>query len=319
MMAKAASKKGQIQKYDPKTPVGRHLKNFIEERKPSMLAWLSEEQADKFAMCMMVAAAKVPALYRCTHESWALAMMDCSRSKLLPDGDLAALVPYGMDVQYMLMYKGMIAALKRSGDLKDIWAKRVYEKDVFEDRGGTINRGIEHIASRLPVAERGAVTHVYAACELVDGTVPFVVLDIEYVNKIKEAALKNKKSPEVPWRKWEEAMQLKTAIKALLKVVPLSEAAAEIVATDNRIEGAVVAMDNVVDMAPEDVPEDPSASIVERLKGEEQEATPQEDKTSAPPSKTPEPPAEPDPEPEYDSTMPQGMDDEPPAELFAKE
>jgi recombination protein RecT len=70
--------------------------------------------------------------------------------------------------------------------------------------------------------ERGRTIGAYAYAELVGGsTSRVVVINQEYIDKVKAMSKSSDKSTS-PWKKWEDAMILKTALHRLEAFVPTS-------------------------------------------------------------------------------------------------
>lgn len=126
------------------------------------------------------------------------------------------LIPYGRECQFQIGYKGMIELLRRSGQLKDIYAYSVYENDDFEITYG-LDRNLIH---KPNLENKGNFLGCYCVAILKDGAKAF-----EYMTKeeIETHAKKFSKTfGNGPWKTDFEAMAHKTVVKKMLKWLPLS-------------------------------------------------------------------------------------------------
>lgn len=123
----------------------------------------------------------------------------------------AYLVPYGNVCQFMAGYRGLI---KLAAPEHDIEAQVVHEGDEFDYVYGT-DSFLRHRPGR---GQRGKAVEWWAMAKRRDGSGGrFVVVGEEYVAK-RRAASKAKGT----WDAWPEEMALKTAIRALMRTLPLS-------------------------------------------------------------------------------------------------
>ena len=126
------------------------------------------------------------------------------------------LIPYGRECQFQIGYKGMIELLRRSGQLKDIYAYSVYENDEFEMTYG-LNRDLKH---KPNLQDRGNFIGCYCVAVLKDDARAF-----EYMTK-EEIEAHGKKFSKTygngPWKTDFEAMAHKTVVKKMLKWLPVS-------------------------------------------------------------------------------------------------
>jgi len=111
---------------------------------------------------------------------------------------------------------------RRTGELQNLFADVAYEKDVFEFEYGT-NMHLRHIPN-LDAEDRGKKKCVYAVANYKDGGFSFVVLPIGEVNRIRDTYVKKDKFGKItgPWVTEYDEMAKKTAVKRLMKLVPLS-------------------------------------------------------------------------------------------------
>lgn len=180
-----------------------------------------------------------PKLQQCEPLSFLGALMQCAALGLEPNTVLghAYLVPFdkntkGPDgrwqkvpqVQLIVGYKGLIDLARRSGHITSIAAHIHYsDDDMWEYEEGTEAR-LRH----RPGPQEGEKLHAYAIAKFRDGGHAYVVLPWAKVMRIRDgsqgwqSAVKFGKIEGSPWHTHEDAMAMKTAIRALSKYLPLS-------------------------------------------------------------------------------------------------
>ncbi len=173
--------------------------------------------AERIARLALMATSKNPALLRCSRESFFLSVLVAARLGLEPDGTLGEgyLVPYGETATFLPGYRGLIALALRSGKVKSIVSRVVYEGDSFRVTYGTEDK-IRHTPGD---DEPGDWTHVYAVATLDDGTKQFEVMSHGQVMAIKK---RSRASGSGPWVTDETEMARKTVIRRIAKSLPLS-------------------------------------------------------------------------------------------------
>ena len=172
---------------------------------------------DRFVIIAITTIRQNPKLAQCSQESLLGALMVSAQLGLEP-GTLGQcyLIPYGRECQFQIGYKGMIELLRRSGQLKDIYAYSVYENDDFEITYG-LDRNLIH---KPNLANKGNFLGCYCVAILKDDTRAF-----EYMTKEEIEAHAKKFSKTFgngPWKTDFEAMAHKTVVKKMLKWLPLS-------------------------------------------------------------------------------------------------
>lgn len=172
---------------------------------------------DRFIRIAITTIRQNPKLAQCSQESLLGALMVSAQLGLEP-GTLGQcyLIPYGRECQFQIGYKGMIELLRRSGQLKDIYAYSVYENDDFEITYG-LDRNLIH---KPNLANKGDFLGCYCVAILKDDTRAF-----EYMTKEEIEAHAKKFSKtfgDGPWKTDFEAMAHKTVVKKMLKWLPLS-------------------------------------------------------------------------------------------------
>ena len=173
--------------------------------------------SDRFVRIAITTIRQNPKLAQCNQESLLGALMVSAQLGLEP-GVLGQfyLIPYGRECQFQIGYKGMIELLRRSGQLKDIYAYSVYENDEFEMTYG-LDRDLKH---KPNLQDRGNFVGCYCVAVLKDDARAF-----EYMTK-EEIEAHGKKFSKTygngPWKTDFEAMAHKTVVKKMLKWLPLS-------------------------------------------------------------------------------------------------
>ena len=173
--------------------------------------------SERFVRIAITTIRQTPKLAQCNQESLLGALMVSAQLGLEP-GVLGQcyLIPYGRECQFQIGYKGMIELLRRSGQLKDIYAYSVYENDEFEMTYG-LNRDLKH---KPNLQDRGNFIGCYCVAVLKDEARAF-----EYMTKVEIEAHGKKFSKTYgngPWKTDFEAMAHKTVVKKMLKWLPLS-------------------------------------------------------------------------------------------------
>jgi recombination protein RecT len=120
------------------------------------------------------------------------------------------------DAQFQIGYRGLITLARRSGEIVTIDSEVVHDGDIFEWEKGS-NAFLRHRSTEMsdkPVS-------VWSLAKLVGGGEQFVVLSMKEIEKTK-AQSDAARSQYSPWNTHFEAMAMKTAIKRLCKLLPMS-------------------------------------------------------------------------------------------------
>jgi recombination protein RecT len=193
---------------------------------------------DRFARVFLTTVGKTPKLKECTPASLLKCCMDCSALGLEPDNRRAYLIPYGKEATLIIGYQGLVELVRRSGDVTAIRAETVCEQDAFSWANGVIDHQIDW---RNP---RGNVQAVYAEAKLKSGEVQTAVMTRDEVEGIRR---RSKAGTSGPWvSDWAE-MAKKTAVRRLVKMLPMSS---EIHQAIERDDEAQFPMRNVTRTAP---------------------------------------------------------------------
>ena len=188
-----------------------------------------------FIRVVLTAVQRNPKLADRTPMSFLGAVLQCAQLGLVPDGFLgqAYLIPYEnrkrkppvLEVQFQCGYRGLITLARRSGEISNMGADVVYEKDQFKQIRG-LSPSVDHVPFEGD-GDPGALTYVYAWYRLKDGGYDLAVLNRRQVQALRERSQAYRTGMQYgrkdsPWFTDEAWMYKKTAIKQLLKLAPLS-------------------------------------------------------------------------------------------------
>ncbi len=153
----------------------------------------------------------------------------------------AHLVPFGNQCQLIPGYTGLMKLARNGGNVIDIYAHDVRERDTFSLKFG-LERDLKHeplsLDGGFPASDddRGKIVGFYAVAVFKDGNRTFVAMGRSEVERIRDnskgyqASKKYKK--ESPWDTDFTSMGLKTAIRRLTKFLPKSPELATALALD---------------------------------------------------------------------------------------
>lgn len=223
---------GAMIRMDPRASTIRDI--LIRSKEGLQQALPKHMTAERMIRVAMTVIQKTPKLMDCDKRSLIGAIVEASQLGLEPDGVLghAYLVPYGNICQLIPGYKGLIDLSRRSGTIKTIEARIVYEKDEFDFSYG-LNPKCEHRPSRLP--DPGKAIYVYAIGHLLNGGVQYEVMTVREVEAIRA---RSRASKNGPWVSDWEAMAKKTVLRRLCKLLPVSVETQRAIAIDERDDTA---------------------------------------------------------------------------------
>lgn len=193
-------------------------------------------------------------------------VMKCSALGLEPssvDGlGRAYILPYRnkkrgiMEATFILGYKGMLELARRSGQIKSIEARAVYEGDQFEYEFG-LHENLTHRPSGKQREKGEQPTHVYMIAHFNDGGYYMDVMTFEEVEAIRK---RSAASTYGPWTSDYEAMAKKTVIRRAFPYLPVSIEAQNAAADDETSGGftaqlaPMIDSETLVEVVPEEVP-----------------------------------------------------------------
>jgi recombination protein RecT len=170
------------------------------------------------------AASKNPLLFECDRNTLIKAVADIVSMGLEPGGPLgeAYLVPYKNKGKWEcrgdIGYRGYIAMLRRSGQLKSICANVVYKNDTFK-----INLADDNYPLHEPcmTGDRGLFIGVYCVVTFKDGGIFKDFMTKHDVDKIRSISPSGN-SDYGPWVKFYDEMAKKSVVKRSSKYFGLS-------------------------------------------------------------------------------------------------
>ncbi len=217
--------------------------------------------AERMVRIVLTAISMNKALWECSEESLLAAVMQAAQLGLEPDGVLgmASLVPFGNRVQLVIGYRGYIQLALRSGAVRDIRTRCVFEGDTFEVGYG-LEEKLVHIPSRTGAARAAVLDElaggedvidpdpaaVYGVAVFTSGGTHFEVLYPEDIDRIR-ACSKGWRHPDSPWQKHKQAMWRKSAVKQTLKYCPMASESADLYRTFQRVDDATFSAIEVTD------------------------------------------------------------------------
>ena len=184
-----------------------------------------------------------PKLAECSPATILSCVMKCSALGLEPsavDGlGRAYILPYrskqGMQAQLIIGYRGMIDLARRSGQVKSIMARAVYDGDTFEYEFG-LNETLRHIPASREHEKGEKPTHVYMIAHFNDGGHYMDVMTFQEVEAVRK---RSKASDNGPWVTDYEAMAKKTVIRRAFPYLPVSIEAQNAAASDETSGGFI--------------------------------------------------------------------------------
>lgn len=142
------------------------------------------------------------------------AFMKCAEVGLEPNGRDAHLIPYKNDIQLILDYKGIVKLCRRSGEIANIIAEAVHEKDEFSYEDGVIHHKID-----FHLDDRGPAYAWYVKVVFKDGTIQTKVMGKAEIESIRK---RSKAANNGPWQTDYNEMAKKTVFKNLSKWLPMA-------------------------------------------------------------------------------------------------
>ena len=228
-----ATQRRTLQKANPTGDFKLTLKsqwNKIQEVLPKTMS------AERFFQLAVSAYNSEPKLADCSTISVLSCVMKCAALGMEPsavDGlGRAYILPFyngktrSMEATFILGYKGMIDLARRSGEIKSISARAVYEGDEFSYSYG-LNEDLRHV----PMHRSKTLTYVYCVAHFKDGGHYFIVLSRDDVEAARKASKAGNKGP---WVTNYDAMAVKTAIRRAFPYLPVSVIAQEAAASDEQ-------------------------------------------------------------------------------------
>ncbi|MDG9703736.1 recombinase RecT [Streptomyces sp. DH37] len=184
-------------------------------------------------------------LRNCSVESIEVALLECARFGLAPDGRNAAIVPYKGNATFQPMYQGLIDVMHRSGVVSSVHFGWIRERDLW-DHTPTAPSPHDFVHKPDPLltsAQRGPVILAYAFCWMRDGRRSQVILlnrsEAEEIRDTYSQAYRYAESTgkrDSPWHTDFDAMWAKSAVRRLGKRVPTSPEMVDLLRADDEAD-----------------------------------------------------------------------------------
>lgn len=218
---------------------------------------------ERFVRLVMTQVRTNQMLMRCDQASFLGAVMTAAQLGLEFDArQLAYLIPRKVQGQWrataMIGYRGYIELARRSGQVRDVQAHVVYERDEFVVEYGDTPRVIH---KPTLVGERGAPIAAYAVAFYKDGGTTAIALRKDEIEKRRGRSAAGDKGP---WATDWDAMARKTAVRALAAYLPQTPELANAIALDEvvRTDHTAEHLDDATVEIPDDEDEFPEADTV---------------------------------------------------------
>lgn len=207
----------------------KSIGDFLTGYKPQLLKVLQNNETKfcKFEQIILMAAKKIP-------NASLNSVMACSLKSIqynLEPNIHCHFVPFGKDAQFIIDYRGYIELINRSGKATILHGDAVKSNDEFKYSNG-LNPVLDHTPA---IMNRGEFVGAYVVAKnLIANEKVFLFLNKEEIEKVKRSS-KSTSSTLSPWHNWHEQMALKTVVKRIAKLLPLSVETQSALGTDETI------------------------------------------------------------------------------------
>jgi recombination protein RecT len=207
------------------TEVDRYMQSLVPEFQRALPKGMDADRLTRIALTVI---RKDEKLQDCDKYSFVGALMTSAQLGLEPgvNGE-AYLVPYGTECTLIVGYQGYAKLFFQHPLAKHLDAQAVREGDVEFDYAYGTDPYLRH---KPAPANKGQITHYWAAASLTNGGSGFVVLTAEEVQEIRGGKVgpSGKIADPMHW------MERKTAIRQLVKLMPKSATLARAIDADER-------------------------------------------------------------------------------------
>lgn len=167
-------------------------------------------------------------------------VMKAAQDGLVLDNREAALVTFktkdGKQVQYMPMVAGILKKMRNTGEIATISTGLVYQNEFDQGRFEYIKGDTESLRHEpILFGDKGELIGVYAVVTLKDGSKVREFMDMKQIDKVK-ASSRSKNSDYGPWNKWFEEMCLKSVLRRVSKLCPMTSDLDNVFASDDAAE-----------------------------------------------------------------------------------
>lgn len=176
---------------------------------------------DRMLRVALTALRTTPDLLKCTTASLLGSIMSAAQLGLEPNTPLgmAYLIPYKTTCQLIIGYQGYLDLARRSGMVAQPYAHVVREGDEFHYLYG-LYPDLKHVPSGDVERESKPITHVYAVAHLIGKDVGPPIFRVLTKPQIDKRRARSASAKSGPWVTDEEAMTLKTGIRAIWPWLP---------------------------------------------------------------------------------------------------
>lgn len=171
------------------------------------------------AICSQYYASR-PELHNCDVGSMIGAVLVSTAMGLNPMLREVYFVPFSNKIQLVISYGGWIKLATKSGAIKDIDARCVYEGDSFDP----------DFEARKPNHKMGAnygdpekVTHAYCVVEMASGGKQMEILTKRMIERLRMKSPMQKNGIKGPWATDYDKMAIAKVIKQALRLVPMED------------------------------------------------------------------------------------------------
>jgi len=178
-------------------------------------------------------------------------------------------IPYSGKIQLQISYFGWIKLAKKSGMLKSLNARCVYEGDGFDPDFETCKPNHKMGAN---YGDPDKVTHAYAVVETTDGGKSLEILTKRMIERLRQKSPMQKQGIKGPWATDYDKMAIAKVIKQALRMIPMEDEWRSYTFADesiNSIESARDAVENAsfeypnTEGSAEVMPNDAPAQVVD--------------------------------------------------------
>ena len=154
-------------------------------------------------------------------------IMKAAQDGLVIDGREAALVTFnvkggGKAAQYLPMVAGIMKKMRNTGEISTIGYGIVYQREFDEGRFEYIKGDNESLTHKpILFGDKGSMIGVYAVVTLKDGSKVREFMDLAQIDKVRSVSRAGK-SEYGPWAKWFEEMAVKSVLRKVSKLCPMS-------------------------------------------------------------------------------------------------